>query len=515
MEGVADMRIPLDRSANRPARLSVSRQIQLHFERLITQGLLAPGVKLPATRELASELGVNRTTVALAYDELVAAGWARAHVGQGTFVADHVPAAEPPRPSAPRFDWSGFLSKSAQVIAADVRRRLHYSQVPRLAPEVISFAGGMPDASLFPTDQFRRVLNRVIRDEGRELLQYYPARGYPPLREYLAGYLLRFGLEARPEEILIVNGSQQGFDLVARTLLDPGDFVAIEQPSYPRALRVFRAYGAQLLPVPLQSGGLNVEYLDRLLERQSPKLVYCQPSAHNPTGLNMPAAARQRLLEVAARHRLPIMEDGFDGTLFYGERPPAPLKALDASGLVIYVGTFSKILFPGLRLGWIIAPPEMIERLEMAKDLADIHTSPILQAAVFQFCRQRLLDRHQSRVVRESGRRRNALLAALSRRMPSGVSWTESQGGFSLFVTLPESMDSTSLLERAVARGVAFTPGNAFFVDGGGEHTLRLSFSAIPPGQIEEGIKRLAEAIREAQRQPDRPAQVTHPVPLV
>jgi 2-aminoadipate transaminase len=511
------MRIPLDRDTARGRRVPLARQIQLHLERLISQRLLSPGVKLPATRDLARELGVNRTTVALAYDELVAAGWARAHVGQGTFVADQVPApAETRRPASPRFDWTGFLSKSAQVIAADARRQLAYSQVPRIAPGAISFAGGMPDATLFPTDAFRRVLNRVIRDDGRELLQYYPARGYPPLREYLAGYLLRFGLEVRPDEILIVNGSQQGFDLVARTLLDPGDFVAIEQPSYPRAMRVFRAYGAQLLPVPMVDGGLDVQYLERLLERQSPKLVYCQPSAHNPTGLSMPAGARQQLLEVATRHRLPVVEDGFDGTLYYGERPPAPLKALDVSGVVIYIGTFSKILFPGLRLGWMVAAPELIERLEMAKDLADIHTSPILQAGVFHFCRQRLLERHQARVLRESARRRNALLAALSRKMPAGVSWTESQGGFSLLVTLPDGMDATTLLERAIARGVAFAPGNAFFVDGGGENTLRLSFSAIPVSQIEEGVKRLADTIRETQRQPERAARAVQPsVPLV
>src|SRR6266566_6633881 len=433
------MRIALDRGTGRAGKAPLSRQIQLHVGRLIGQGLLGSGVKLPATRELARELGVNRTTVALAYDELVAGGWARAHVGQGTFVADQVPAGtEGPRPATPRFDWTGFLSKSAQVIAADARRRLAYSQVPRPLPGVISFAGGMPDASLFPTDAFRRVLNRVIRDEGRELLQYYPARGYPPLREYLAGYLLRFGLEARPEEILIVNGSQQGFDLVARTLLDSGDFVAIEQPSYPRAMRVFRAYGAQLLPVPMLGGGLDVDYLARLLERQSPKLLYCQPSAHNPTGLTMRDETRKRLLEVAARHRLPIMEDGFDGSLFFGPRPPAPLKALDVSGLVVYVGTFSKILFPGLRLGWVVAAPALIERLEVAKELADIHTSPLIQAAVYHFCRQRLLDRHQARVLREYARRRGALLAALGRRMPDGVRWTETQGGFSLLLELPE-----------------------------------------------------------------------------
>src|SRR6266478_3832063 len=471
------MRIALDRGKDRTRREPLSRQIQLHVEGLISRRLLAPGVKLPATRELARELGVNRTTVALAYDELVAGGWARAHVGQGTFVADQVPAGtEAPRPATPRFDWTGFLSKSAQVIAADARRRLAYSQVPRPVPGVISFAGGMPDASLFPTDAFRRVLNRVIRDEGRELLQYYPARGYPPLREYLAGYLLRFGLEVRPEEILIVNGSQQGFDLVARTLLDPGDFVAIEQPSYPRAMRVFRAYGAQLLPVPMVAGGLQVDYLERVLERQSPKLVYCQPSAHNPTGLTMPAAARRRLLDVAARHRLPIVEDGFDGTLFYGERPPAPLKAADASGQVIYLGTFSKILFPGLRLGWMVASPELIERLDMAKQLADIHTSPLIQAAVYHFCRQRLLDRHQARVLREYGRRRGALLAALGRRMPDGVRWTETQGGFSLLVEVPEGMEAATLLARAIERGVAFTPGAAFYSDSGGERSLRLSF---------------------------------------
>jgi 2-aminoadipate transaminase len=507
------MFIPLDRGG----KLPLARQIQLHLERLISQGLLVPGVKLPATRELARELRVNRTTVGLAYDELVASGWARAHVGQGTFVAERVPAAaEPPRQPATRFDWTGLLSKTAQVAAADSRRRQSYSQVPRPAPGLISFAGGMPDSGLFPTDAFRRVLNRVIREEGRELLQYYPPRGYPPLREYLAGYLLRFGLEARPDEILIVNGSQQGFDLVARTLLDPGDFVAIEEPSYPRAMQVFRAFGAQLLPIPMAPGGLNLDYLERLLERQSPKLLYCQPSAHNPTGLHMTAPARQRLVEVAGRHRLPIVEDGFDGTLFYGVRPPAPLKALDHSGSVIYIGTFSKILFPGLRLGWIVATPELLDRLAAAKELSDIHTSPLLQAAAYQFGRQRLLDRHQVRILREYGRRRNALLAAVSHRMPEGVSWTESEGGFCLLLTLPEGMDAAALLPRAVERGVAFTPGNAFFVDGGGERTLRLSFSALPVAQIDEGIRRLAEVVREAQRQPERGGREMQPaVPLV
>ncbi len=511
------MKIPLVREGRRGEGMSLVRQIQSHLERLIRQGLLAPGVKLPASRELARDLGVNRTTVAAAYDEMLAGGWLRAHVGQGTFVAERLPApAEAPAPVAPRLDWAELLSRRAQIVMAETHRRRAYSQPGRSAPGTISFAGGMPDSALFPTDAFRRVLNRVVREEGRELLQYYAPAGYPPLRRYLAGHLLRFGVEARPEEILIVNGSQQGFDLVARTLLDPGDVVAIEQPSYPRAMQVFRSFGAELAGLPMTPSGLSVPHLERLLERQAPKLLYCQPSAHNPTGLTMSPAVRQRLLDVAMRHRLPIVEDGFDGTLFYGERLPGPLKAMDRAGLVVYVGTFSKILFPGLRLGWIVAPPALIERLELAKQLADIHTSPLLQAAVYHFCERRLLDRHQAHARREYGRRRAALLDALRRHMPAGVTWTETEGGFALLLTLPEGLETAALAPRAHARGVSFAAGEAFFSDGGGERSLRLSFSAVSEAQIEEGARRLADAIREAGRHPGHAApEPDMAVPLV
>jgi 2-aminoadipate transaminase len=512
------MRIPLDRESD--GRAPLARQIQAYLERLMRQGLLAPGVKLPATRELARQLRVNRTTVSQAYEELVASGWARAHVGQGTFVAERTVERGSPPARAPRLDWSGLMSKAAQIAAADARRR-HAYHVPRPAAGVISFAGGMPDSALFPTEAFGHVLGRAIRDEGRELLQYYSASGYPPLREYLARYLLRFGIETRPDEILIVNGSQQAFDLIARTLLDPGDLLAIEEPSYPRAVQVFRAVGAQLLPIPFSSsrpgwGGLATPALERLLQRQSPKLLYCQPGAHNPTGATMEESERHRLIELAVRHRVPILEDGFDAGPFYGERPPAPLKALDPSGVVVYVGTFSKILFPGLRLGWVVAAPELIERLETAKQLADIHTSPLLQAAVHRFCERHLLERHQARVLAEYTRRRDALLEALGRLMPPGVSWTVPRGGFFLLVALPDALDASALLTRALTRGVAFVPGNAFFVDGGGESALRLSFSAVPPGDIEEGVRRLADAIRDLERQPGRGAPAREPaVPLV
>jgi len=505
--------IALDRAKAVP----LARQIEAHLERLIRERLLAPGVKLPATRELAQTLDVNRATVAEAYEELCAAGWTRAHVGQGTFVAERAVEAPPPTaaPARASIDWEGVLSRSARIIAADEERRRTRAHAGGGAA-VISFAGGMPDSALFPTDAFRRVLNAVIREDGESLLQYYPAGGYPPLRRYLSGYLLRFGLETRPEEILIVNGSQQGFDLIARTLIDPGDTVAIEQPTYPRAMQVFRSFGAQLAAVPWDGAGLRADAVERVLERQSPKLLYCQPSSHNPTGLTMNPESARRLLQVAARHHLPIVEDGFDGSLQYGPRPVAPLKARDRDGLVIYIGTFSKILFPGLRLGWLVAPPALTERLQAAKQLADLHTSALIQAAVHRFCERRLLDRHVARAATEYGRRRSLLLNALRRRMPPEVTWTEPQGGFSLLLTLPVAMEAAALLPRAVERGVAFTPGDVFFGDGGGGgRTLRLSFSAVAGGRIDEGVRRLAETIKDERRRPRRRAVERAAVPVV
>jgi GntR family transcriptional regulator/MocR family aminotransferase len=501
--------IPLDREKH----VALPRQIQAHLERLIRERLLAPGVKLPATRELAQELGVNRATVAQAYEELVAAGWARAHVGQGTFVAEPPGVQATPNPVAPRpaqLNWPGLFSRSAQIVAADDDRTRALVSAAAANPGVITFAGGMPDSGLFPTEAFRRVLNDVIREDGASLLQYYPAGGYPPLRQYLSTYLLRFGLEARPDDILIVNGSQQGFDLIARTLLDPGDAVAIEEPTYPRALQVFRSFGAQPLAVPWDAAGPSVDAFERLLDRHAPKLFYCQPSAHNPTGLSLAPETARRLLEAAGRHQVPIVEDGFDGSLYYGERPAVPLKAMDRSGVVIYIGTFSKVLFPGLRLGWLVGPRPVLDRLLAAKQLADLHTSALLQAAVHRFCERKLLDRHVVRVAREYARRRALLLAGLRRRMPRETTWTEPTGGFSLLLTLPPGLDAEALLPAAIEHGVAFTPGATFFVDGGGARTLRLSFSSVAAGRIDEGVRRLAETIKavggSARERADRAA---------
>jgi GntR family transcriptional regulator/MocR family aminotransferase len=471
-------------------------------------------VKLPATRELSKSLGVNRATVALAYEELVAAGHARAHVGQGTFVVGTAPA---PRPTAVRartpINWTGLLSRSARIVAAeeDRWRRLGAARSPR-AP--CRSPGGMPDSGCFPRRRSARCSTASCARRATSSSSTIPPAAIPPLRQYLARYLLRYGVEATPDEILSSMARSKG-SISSRAPSRSRRLRGRGAATYPRALQVFRAAGAQLLAVPWGAEGPRPDVLERVLDRHRPKLFYCQPNCHNPTGLSLTPETGRRLLAVAAKGEMPIVEDGFDPSLYYGRRPATPLKAMDSDGLVIYIGTFSKILFPGLRLGWVVAAAPVIERLLAAKHLSDLHTSALLQAAVHRFCERRLLDRHAGRMATEYGNRRTMLVEALRRRMPEGVTWTEAEGGFSLLLTLPVGMDSGTLLPAAIARGVAFTPGRPFFVDGGGERTLRLSFSALPARRIDEGVRRLADTIKAALKRPRASGPDRAPVQVV
>lgn len=493
-------------------------QIKRHLERLIVGGLLPVGAKLPATRELARTLGLSRTTVATAYDMLVAEGWAHAHVGQGTFVAHRgettprTVASEPPAATAPDVDWDAALSRGARRLGVEARQRDGFEVGGGADAGVISFVGASPDPLLFPTEVFRLALNRVVKREGSGLLQYHPVAGYPPLRRYLATWLLRHGIEATEDELLVVNGSQQGLDLVARVLLDPGDTVLLEQPTYPGAIQTFGAAQAQIVPVPVGPAGLSIDRLAPLLERHRPKLLYCQPSGQNPTGVSLDPAARRALVDLSARHRLPIVEDGFGGPADT-EGGHLPLRALDRQGLVIHLGTLSKVLFPGLRLGWMVVPRALVEPLTRVKQLADLSTSALLQAAIVDFGQRRRLERHARTVRAEYARRRAALLASLARHLTSGTAWTTpDESGFSLLLTLPEGLDAAALLPRALERGVTYTPGVHFFVGGRGTgdeapgaRTLRLSFASLPAARIDEGIRRLAATIRDARRRRQRP----------
>ena len=487
-----------DLTLERPGGEPLHGQIAAALRDRMARGELAPGQRLPPTRGLADRLGVNRGTVQKAYEELVAEGIARAHVGQGTFVegllrraasgpvravsgrAPAFPLREPPFPS----DLRRIEDPAWQSLARWAGR-----------PEMISFAGGAPDARLFPIRPFKECLGAVLDEEGTTLLQYGASRGYPPFVEFLCGHLKRRGLSVGAENVLVVSGTQQGLDLIARVLIAPGDAVVVEDPTYSGALALFRLLGARLLPVRMDDDGMDVDQLADLLSRERPKLVYTIPTFHNPTGRTLSGERRFRLVEICRAAGVPLVEDDSDGELRFEGADLPRLSSLPGAEGVIYLGAFSKLFFPGLRLGWLVGEPSVVARLETTKRVADLHTAPLLQAAMARFASSKAGSRLARQVCRRYRARRDKMLSALQASMPEGVTWTRPQGGLSLIVDLGHGLDAADLLRRAVDDGVLFAPGHLFSPHGEGRSTLRLTFGSVEEEKIEEGVSRLGRAV--------------------
>ena len=472
-------RLSLDRSQSRPLYQQLSRAIA----RLIDDGVLSDGAQLPSSRELARALDVNRNTVSSAYDALARDGRVRSHVGQGTFVSAG-------RPNE-RTDTRWTLSRAA--VSARARVRAPESAAPHADP--VDFASLVPDEEMFPVEPFRRVLDAVLAREGKTLLQYGPAAGHPDLRRYIADRLAARGGSVDPDRVLIVNGSQQALDLVCRTLVDPGDRVVVESPTYTIVHPLLAQYQAQVDEVPMTPTGIDREALAATLSRTRPKFLFTMPTFHNPTGATLDREARVDVLDIAARHGVPVVEDDFDSELRFEGEPVPPLVTLDEAEGVLHIGTFSKALFPGVRLGWIVAPPDVVSALGRSKLIADYHTSLLLQAAVLEFCERGHYDEHLGRlatVYREKSRR---LLAALASHMPPGVSWSRPEGGFAFWLTLPEGCSAESILAESRELGVLFTPGTNFHARGDGQRNLRLSISRVPLERIEPGVRTLGEIL--------------------
>jgi DNA-binding transcriptional MocR family regulator len=492
------MMLRLDRDSRTPLYLQIRNQLR----EMILDGTLSEGSRLLPERKMAAALGVNRGTVVNAYRELAADGLVEAHVGRGTTVC-RLPVSEVSgsevAPSHP-FDyaqdkplvWNEYfvprLEGGRDPLLRDLMALLTRS-------DTISFAAGIPAPELYPLDDFRQTMTHVLNTVGQALLQPCPVEGYYPLRQTIARRMADRGAALRAENILIVTGSQQGLDLVARAFLRAGDEVIVEAPSYLGALQIFGAAGARLLGVPLDEEGMRLDVLENILVRYRPKLIYTLPTFQNPSGCTMAPRRRLRLLELARRHRVPIVEDDPYGELYYTDQPPAPLLALDQDEYVIYLSTFSKILFPGLRLGWVAAPRPVIERLSQIKQLADLHCSTLIQGAAHEFCGRGALDKHLDRVRDLYRQRRDAMLTALTRHSPAGLEWDEPQGGFNLWCRLPLGLKARQLMTEAARHSVALVPGEVFYPDGGGQEEMRLNFSCPPVTLIEEGVQRLGAAM--------------------
>ena len=461
------------------------RQLYEQFAGRIRSGELGHGERLPATRELAGSLGLNRTTVSAAYEMLEAEGMIAGRVGKGSFVTGATAAGGVP--------WGALLERDElagrELAGRGPAPQRLLERGEALGRETISFATSWPSRELFPLDEFRASCAAVLgRADLADILQLGSPAGYEPLRRYLIAEAHRRGEAGAGDDLLITNGCQQGLDLVGRVLLRPGDAVAVEDPVYPGLKSLLTGMGARLAAVPVGADGMEIPRLVRVLERERPKLIVVTPDFQNPTGATLPLAARRGLLDAARSAGVPVVENDPYGELRYEGQPLAALKQLDEHGGTVLLRSFSKASFPGLRVGWVVGPKPLLDRLRHAKEAADLHSDQLSQAVLLEFAESGRLEAHRRRLLEAGGERLRVTLEACREFLPPGTRWTRPEGGMNLWVSLPEPLDAGELLPRAQKLGVAYLPARYFAVSRLEPGGLRLSFAGLAPQQIRDGL---------------------------
>jgi 2-aminoadipate transaminase len=472
--------VPLDHQGDAP----LYRQLFEQIAGQIRSGRLVRGERLPATRELAGLLGLNRATVSAAYEMLESGGLIAGHVGRGSFVTG----SEATPPTAGRgLDWKSLLGPN-EVPAT-------YA-APTGKKDLISFVVSRPSDALFPLDEFRAACQAVLeRDDLAEILQLGSPSGYEPLRAHLLDKARRQGLASDADDLIITNGCQQALDLIGRVLLTAGDRVAIEDPVYAGLKNLLAGMGAQLVGVPVGPDGIDLAQLRRVLDRERPRFVVITSNFQNPTGATLPLAARQALLEAAHAGGVPVIEnDPYCDLRYQGQALPA-LKQLDQRGGTVLLRSFSKVSFPGLRVGWALGPRPLIDRLRQAKEASDLHTDQLSQAVLLEFAESGRLEAHRARVLAAGAERLAATLAACRDFLPEGTTWTRPEGGMNVWVRLAPPLDAGDVLAGAQNHGAAFLPGRYFEVARRDPGALRLSFAGLTTGEIRKGLEILGKVI--------------------
>jgi 2-aminoadipate transaminase len=406
----------------------------------------------------------------------------------------------PPRSTSRDLErYAGLFASRTRVMTSSAMRDL---MAITARPEVISLAGGLPDTSSFPPDTFAAMTTRIAAESCAKALQYGPTEGLEGTKQCIGQVMAAEGMHVDPEDIVVTTGGQQVIDLVSKTLLDPGDVVVAEGPTYPGAVPTFCAYEADVVQIDMDAEGMRVDLLEETLERlerdgRRPKFIYTVPSFQNPAGVTLSLPRRQRLVEVARQRELLVLEDNPYGLLRYEGEAPPPLFSLDGGVYVMYLGTFSKILSPGIRLGWVVAPPPVLEKINLGKQASDLCTSTLSQLMVqayFELGRWRDYVDSLTEIYRA---RRDTMLDALADHFPPQADWTRPGGGLFIWATLPDFIDTTDLLARALRDNVAFVPGSAAYLDGRGHSSMRLNFSGCGKDDIREGIRRIGEVVKE------------------
>jgi GntR family transcriptional regulator/MocR family aminotransferase len=478
------MHIPLDRNSKK----ALYQQVQDYLRANIETGQLTPGTRLPATRKLAKDLDVSRITVQNAYANLESEGLIANREGSGAYVM------EPVKVKTAVIDTFPSWPLWQQNLPEIKNQTQPASQPPH--PDLISFTG-VGDPRQFPIKDFHKSLRAVMQQKGNEALSYGAlGSGYLPLRQTITHILASQGIQTRPDNVLITSGSQQALALVCQILLKPGDAVVVEKPTYNTGLDLFRAFNLKIVSAPVDADGMQLEQLEPLLQQHHPKLLYTIPNFQNPSGVCLSGERRRQLLALAARYNLPVLEDDFVGDLRYNGRSLPAIKALDPDGRVIYVGTFSKMLMPGLRVGYLVADGPIFNSLVQLKQVSDLTTSTLIQHTLDDYVSVGRYQAHLRRSIRLYRQRRDAMLTAIKQHLPTDVKVTPPQGGLFVWLRLPEAHSTVDLLPLAAKAGVAYAPGSWFFPEPAeGARFLRLNFATQTPEDIDKGIRRLGKII--------------------
>lgn len=485
------MKLVLNRDINSPVYMQIFEQIR----RQIISGEIAPGFRLPPERKLAESLGVNRTTVLNAYRELKAEGLIGARVGQGTVVLSYPlddqasAVGQLPEPA-----WNQTFSTYANGIDSLVVKDL---LALASSKDVISFATGIASPEISPIQALAGIEQELVSQRNFKALLHSPTEGFISLREAICGLMQKRGAYCRFDEVMLLAGSQQGIDLAARVLIDPGDIVVIEEPSFFPATQTFKAAGARLVGIPIDDKGMQVDLLEQLLQRYRPKLIYTIPNFHNPSGTEMELPRRRKLIELAYKYRVLILEDDAYADLCYEGNPLPTLKSMDNQGYVIYLSTFSKTIYSGLRLGWMTAHKKAINKFAAAKQIMDLHSSSLSQWIVERFIVNGGLELHIPRVCQEYRAKRDIMYDALLKYAPADLIWNRPRGGYYIWCKLPHQVQASRLVSQAALHRVVFVPGTAFFTNNLGDNYIRLNFTFAPPADIAAGVQALCKAMQE------------------
>lgn len=466
----------------------IYEQIEQHVEKAIKTGVLIKDSKLPSTREVSSVLGVSRNTVLTAYDNLESRGIIYSLKGKGSFVKLEAKSKD----EAVSLDWKKRMSNYGAICESMDIIKTEY----RYEKGMISFKSIAPEGSLFDVEEFKRAFLEIIALEGEKLLNYGYAKGYRSLIEYFMQYMAGKGVDIKGKDILITNGFTEGLDILLSTYTNPGDVILCEEPTHHTTIKMMKAYGVKIIGIPMDEQGVKLAELEDAIKSYEPKWVYLTPSYQNPTGIVMSGERRRAVYNLLSQYQVPCIEDGFNEELLYSGSHVMPLVSLTgSSNHVIYLGSLSKILFPGLRLGWIMADEGCIDTLESVKRAKNIHTSFLDQAVFVQYMKSGSFERYVKKVKKYYREKYLFVEEAVKQNIPYKKLWGE--GGLHIYIDLDESIDTRVLLKRCYARGVLFMPGDIFRTDGQKTSSFRLGFARLKDDEIQRGLKILGEEIRK------------------